>query len=45
MLNIPTMSSKQQILHLVINSVFMIYIFLLESYQFYYLINTFFEIS
>lgn len=45
MLNIPTMSSKQQILHLVVNSVFMIYIFLLESYQFYYLINTFFEIS
>lgn len=44
-LNIPTMSSKQQILHLVINSVLMIYIFLLESYQFYYLISTFFEIT
>lgn len=44
-LNIPTMSSKQQILHLVVNSILMIYVFLLESYQFYYLVNTFYEIS
>lgn len=45
LLNISNFSFKQQLTHLVINSVLMIYIFLLESYQFYYLINTFFEIT
>lgn len=45
LLNISNFSFKQQLTHLLINSVLMIYIFLLESYQFYYLINTFFEIT
>lgn len=45
LLNISNFSFKQQLTHLLINSVLMIYIFLLESYQFYYLVNTFFEIT
>ena len=45
LLNISTFSFKQQLTHLLINSVLMIYVFLLESYQFYYLVNTFFEVS
>lgn len=45
LLNISNFSFKQQLTHLLINSIFMIYIFLLESYQFYYLVNTFFEIT
>ena len=45
LLNISNFSFKQQLLHLIINSTLMIYVFLLESYQFYYLLNTFFEVS
>lgn len=45
MLNTPNFVYKQAVLHLKLISVFLIIIFLLECYQFYYVVTLFFEIT
>lgn len=44
LLNLPNFSFKQQVLHLTLITVFFLYGFLLETYQFYYVIAGFFEL-
>jgi len=44
MLNLPNLTYKQQVLHLKLITLLMVYIFLLECYQFYYVITLFSEI-
>lgn len=44
LLNLPNFNFKQQILHLTVITVFFLYGFLLETYQFYYVIAGFFEL-
>ena len=42
-LNLPNFNAKQQILHLTALTLGMIYIYLIESYQFYYILTSFIE--
>lgn len=44
-MNLPSFSFKQNLAHLTIITVFYIYGFLLETYQFYYILNGFFELT
>lgn len=44
LMTLPTLTYQQQILHLKIVTILMVYIFLLECYQFYYVITLFSEI-
>lgn len=43
LLNINAFTFKQLLVHLSIVSVFVIFIFLIECYQFYYIISSFYE--
>lgn len=45
MLNLPNFVFKQIVFHLKVVSLFMIVVFLLECYQFYYVLTAFFEIN
>lgn len=45
MLNLPSFLYKQQVFHIKIISIVLVYIFLIECYQFYYVITLFSEIS
>lgn len=45
MLNLSNFVYKQQILHLKIITILFVYIFLIECYQFYYVITLFFEMT
>ena len=44
LLNLPNFNFKQQISHLTVITIFFLYGFLLETYQFYYVIAGFFEL-
>lgn len=43
LLNLPNFNTRQQMAHLTLLSLGMIYIYLIESYQFYYVLTTFIE--
>lgn len=45
LLNISNFNFKQEITHLTIITIFFLYGFLIETYQFYYVINGFFELT
>lgn len=45
MLNLANLTYKQQIMHIKIITILMVYIFLLECYQFYYVITLFSELT
>lgn len=43
LLNLPSMSARQHTVHLTLIMLGLIYIFLLENYQFYYIMTMFYE--